>query len=242
VAVSSVIDVPLNFHGDYFFSKGEMINPWGGVEAMLTHAISSIYDVPSAHSPMFESEGIANMDPGIVDPRMAAEAVGSTFLQGILKGLQRSPRVIKCENAMSHRSVIAAADISCLIIPDGCIGLPTLAALEQGIPVISVRENKSLMRNDLGALPWRTGQLYTVDNYWEAVGVMAAIKAGLPPESVRRPLMETVVEKKTFRGAAQLFEDRSSAAPSETDISDRITGDGSIGINPADGMCHGKTD
>jgi hypothetical protein len=30
---------------------------------------------------MFESREIANMDPGIVDPRMAAEAVSATFLQ-----------------------------------------------------------------------------------------------------------------------------------------------------------------
>ena len=56
-----------------------MVNPWGGVEAMLTHALSSTYNIPTAHSPMFESREIANMDPGIVDPRMAAEAVSSDF-------------------------------------------------------------------------------------------------------------------------------------------------------------------
>ena len=58
-----------------------MINPWGGVEAMLTHALSTMYNIPTAHSPMFESREVANMDPGIVDPRMAAEAVSATFLQ-----------------------------------------------------------------------------------------------------------------------------------------------------------------
>ena len=40
VAISSVIDAPLAFHLDYYDSAGRMINPWGGVEAMLTHAIS----------------------------------------------------------------------------------------------------------------------------------------------------------------------------------------------------------
>ncbi|MEE9287465.1 MAG: DUF3326 domain-containing protein, partial [Gammaproteobacteria bacterium] len=198
VAISSVIDVPEHFHADYFLSSGKMVNPWGGVEAMLTHAISSIYDIPSAHSPMYESESIANVDHGIVDPRMAAEAVSVTFLQGILKGLQRSPRIVTDQNGMGHPTVITVADVSCLIIPDGCIGLPTLAALEQGIPVIAVRENRNLMSNDLGILPWRSGQLYLVENYWEAVGVMAAIKAGLAPESVRRPLADTTVEMKTF--------------------------------------------
>jgi hypothetical protein len=77
------------------------------------------------------------------------------------------------------------------VIPDGCIGLPTLAALEQGIPVIAVRENRNVMRNDLARLPWDTGRLYVVDNYWEAAGVMAALRAGMAPFSVRRPLKPT---------------------------------------------------
>jgi hypothetical protein len=36
---------------------------------------------------------------------------------------------------MNRPGVFTAADVSCLVIPDGCLGLPTLAALEQGIPV-----------------------------------------------------------------------------------------------------------
>jgi len=43
--------------------------------------------------------------------------------------------------------VLTAADVSCLVIPDGCVGLPRLAALEQGIPVIAVKENRNRMRN-----------------------------------------------------------------------------------------------
>src|SRR3972149_7651874 len=47
VALSSVIKVPQNFHRDYYLEN--IINPWGGVEAMLTHAISLMFDIPSAH-------------------------------------------------------------------------------------------------------------------------------------------------------------------------------------------------
>ncbi len=193
VAISSVIDVPHEFHQGYFDAGGKMVNPWGGVEAMLTHALSSMYNIPTAHSPMFESREIANVDPGIVDPRMAAEAVSLTFLQCTLKGLQRSPRIITDANAMNRAGVFTAADISCLVIPDGCLGLPTLAALEQGIPVIAVQENRNLMKNDLSTLPWAPGQLHQVGNYWEAVGVIAAMRAGIDPASVRRPLAETIV-------------------------------------------------
>ncbi len=95
---------------------------------------------------------------------------------------------------MMHSGVLTAADISCMVIPDGCLGLPTIAALEQGIPVIAVRENKNLMQNDLEALPWAPGQLHIVENYWEAVGVMTALRAGITPGSVRRPLAYTKTE------------------------------------------------
>ena len=65
---------------------------------------------------------------------MAAEAVSVTFLQCTLKGLQRSPRVITDRATMARPGVLTAEDVSCLVIPDGCLGLPTLAALEQRIP------------------------------------------------------------------------------------------------------------
>jgi hypothetical protein len=201
VALSSVVGVPPNFHLDYFLSKGSMVNPWGGVEAMLTHAVSTLYDVPSAHSPMLESKEIAHMDTGVVDPRMAAEAVSETFLNCVLKGLLRSPKIVTDIVSMSHRSVITAQDISCLIIPDGCIGLPTLAALEQGIKVIAVRENRNIMRNDLRSLPWAEGQFHRVDNYWEATGIVAALKAGIAPASVRRPMVGASVEKRALNQA-----------------------------------------
>ncbi len=193
VAVSSVIGVPPEFHQDYFDSSGDMVNPWGGVEAIFTHALSLLRGVPSAHSPMIESEEVEAVDPGIVDPRMAAEAVSLTFLQSILKGLQRSPRIVADPAVMQHSSVLTARDIACLVIPDGCLGLPVLAALEQGISVIAVRDRTTLMRNDLSTLPWAPGQFCVVDNYLEAVGVLCALKAGLALDSVRRPILPAPV-------------------------------------------------
>ncbi len=195
VALASVIRVPQEFHLDYFRSEGNMVNPWGGVEAMLTHTISSLLDVPTAHSPMFESRKVENLEPGIVEPRMSAEAVSLSFLQCVLKGLQKSPRIIRDESLFARPDVFSVEDVSCLVIPDGCLGLPTFAALEQGIPVIAVRENKNLMRNDLSQLPWKKGQFNQVDNYLEAVGVMNALKAGVTLESVRRPISATKVRK-----------------------------------------------
>lgn len=191
VALSSTIRVPKHFHQDYYLQ--DMVNPWGGVEAMLTHAVSMAFNVPSAHSPMMESQEILNLNIGVVDPRMAAEVVSVTYLHSVLKGLHRSPRIVTDESLINHPDIISANDISCLVIPDGCVGLPTLAALQQGIPIIAVRENKNLMKNDLSALPFEPGKLFVVGNYLEAVGVMLALKAGIALETVRRPLEYTKV-------------------------------------------------
>lgn len=211
VALSSVIDVPREYHSRYFKERGQMVNPWGGVEALLTHSLSSLLEKPTAHSPMMESQEISNFDPGVVEPRLAAEAISTTFLQCVLKGLHRSPRLVSDPEAARSDSVLTVEDVSCLVLPDGCVGLPTLAALEQGIPVVAVRENKNLMQNDLAALPWSSGQLITVENYWEAVGVVAALREGMDPYSVRRPLQGAVVTRPDYQA-----ENPASAAPAKS--------------------------
>ena len=162
VAITSVIDAPLELHRDYYHSRGRMINPWGGVEAMLTHAISLKYGVPTAHSPMMESKEIADLNLGVVDARMAAEVISETFFQSVLRGLQHGPRIV--DGVTQDSGSIGAEDISCLVIPDGCVGLPTLAAIQQGIPVIAVRENRNIMQNNLSQFSWTDGQLILAEN------------------------------------------------------------------------------
>jgi hypothetical protein len=143
---------------------------------------------------MMESREILNEDPGRVDPRMAAEAISSSFFQCVLKGLRQSPRIITDAAGMAASGVLTARDISCLVMPEGCIGLPTLAALEQGIPVIAVREGSGLKAGDLRRLPWRENQLFIAENYWEAAGLLSALRAGIAPGAVRRPFARMAVK------------------------------------------------
>ncbi len=205
IALSSLIKVPEHFHKEYF-DDDDMINPWGGVEAMLTHTISIIFNMPSAHSPMMSSREVLNMDVGIVDPRKSAEAVSTTYLHCILKGLLKSPKIINDSSIFNAKGILSVNDISCLIIPDNCIGLPTLAALEQGIPIIAVKENKNRMKNDLMELPFEKDNLFIVENYLEAVGIMASLKSGVALEIVKRPISYTKVtefsqEKSNINGS-----------------------------------------
>ena len=192
IALSTLIGVDPVTRADYYDSDGEVLNPWGGAEAILTHAVSAVYGVPAAHSPMLESREVAGLELGVVDPRMAAEVISITFFVSVLKGLQRSPRIVPVTGPTP--GVLTVEQVSCLVQPVGALGLPTLAALEQGIPVIAVRESETLMENDLGALPWGNGKLHVVDNYWEAAGVIACLRAGIDPASVRRPLDRVPVE------------------------------------------------
>jgi hypothetical protein len=118
--------------------------------------------------------------------------ISITFFVSVLKGLQRSPRIVAARGPAE--GLLTVEQLSCLVVPDGVVGLPTLASLEQGIPVVAVRESENVLGNDLGALPWAAGQLHVVDNYWEAAGVVACLRAGIDPASVRRPLSELPVE------------------------------------------------
>lgn len=194
VAVSSLIKVPPHYHKDYFADTNDrMVNPWGGVEAMLTHTLSRCYGVPTAHAPMMTSREVQTLDFGPVDPRKAAEPVSCTYLFSVLKGLHRSPAICPAGAHPAAAGRIGVENIHCLVIPDGCIGLPTLAALAQGIPIIAVRGNRNCLTNDLHALPGAREGIHHVDSYLEAVGVMTALRGGISLEAVRRPIAATKV-------------------------------------------------
>jgi hypothetical protein len=183
----------VELHRSYFGDGGP--NPWGGVEAILTHLVSSVLDVPSAHAPTMSSEALRTESWGVVEPRKAAEVISTTYLFCVLKGLNRAPQVLLNPSGVFDPSVLTAEDVSALVIPDGCVGLPTLAAVEQGIPVVAVRNNTNLMRNDLRALPFRPGQLRYAQNYYEAAGILAAMKAGVAPATITRPMEPLRIER-----------------------------------------------
>jgi hypothetical protein len=198
LAIATVIQLPKKFEYGYFKPNATFANPWGGVEAIFTHTISMLYNIPAAHSPMKKTEEEVSYDPGVIDPRKAAEMVSLSFLQCILKGLQRSPRIIPSTEHTSREGILNVCDVSCLVIPDGCVGLPTLAALEQGIPVIAIRNNYNLMRNNLSDLPWAPGQFYMAENYLEAAGIIGAMRAGITLDSMQRPIASAKVSSMKF--------------------------------------------
>lgn len=172
---------------DYYVENNT--NPWGGIEAMLTHTISFLLDKPSMHAPIMECDDPVHF--GRIDPRKASEVVSRTYMHCVLKGIHRSPKIMTDPTIFGKAGILSAEDIHCLVIPEGVLGLPTLAALEQGIPVIAVRENHNLMHNKLESLPFAAGKYFIVNNYLEAAGLMGALKAGVEPSAIQRPIPDT---------------------------------------------------
>jgi hypothetical protein len=184
LAISSPVDFTSDVPDTYYTAGEKAVNPWGGIEALLTHAVTLLLGVPAAHSPLIE----CFRGRGLVEPTKAAEVVSCVDLFCVLKGLEKSPSLVP-NPSFDDPSVLTAADVDCLVLPERCLGLPTLGALAQGIPVIVVRDRHNLLHNDLRHLPWRSGQCHFVENYLEAVGLLTALRAGIAVEALRRPLL-----------------------------------------------------
>jgi hypothetical protein len=173
LAIQTMIEVEHKTKIKYLKNGG--VNPWGGIEAIVSKLIADKIDMPVAHSPYvnWNNYDLADFND-IVDARMSAEMVSLCYLHCILKGLHKAPR-IDYEKGLSNN------DVDFLISPINCVGEPHYACINAGIPVIAVRENKTIMNDKM------PDDFIIVDNYIEAAGLLMAFKAGIYPKSVRRP-------------------------------------------------------
>lgn len=203
VAITSLIATPgdvVEFVLDYFHGD-DAVNPWGGVEALLTHTVALATGLPTAHAPMGEWVE-HSLDVGPVDPRKAAEAASKAFLFCTLKGLARSPQIVELEHTdiASPAGTLGVENIGALVLPSGCFGLGVAAAIEQEIPLIEVEDPGVIMDNDLASIVDGHTRHFRVGSYAEACGVLVALREGLSIGSIRRPL--SVPVSKVLAGTA----------------------------------------
>lgn len=180
LAIASVIEVTDDICLNYY--KVGSINPWGGVEAKASKLIASKLDMPVAHAPV-EGSSKETQDKvyySIIKPAIAAEAISNCYLHCVLKGLHKAPRIGRG---------LSVEDIDVMVSPHGCWGRPHHACIEAGIPIIVVEENKTC----LNKYPELAVDAIFVKNYLEAAGYIAAMEAGITPESIRRPLKGTKI-------------------------------------------------
>lgn len=148
------------------YLSGSGPDPIGGLEAILSHAVTLTLGVPCAHAPYLDPSA----EP--CDPRVAAEELHGGFVTSILRGLQRAPRPIAPADA--GPGDVLAPDV--VVAPDGALGGPgTLAAAARGIPIVAVR-NPSVLGASAAALGISA---IPAASYLEAAGIALALKAGL---------------------------------------------------------------
>ncbi len=172
---------------DAYFRK-EVPNPYGGTEALISHTISKKFNIPSAHAPILpDHEKKYMLTKGVVDPRIAGEAVTTAYMGSILKGLHFAPQPVPRTHGV-YSSTIKLEDVRAVVVPyTACGGIPVLAAQKYNIPVLAVKENNTC----LDVTPEKLGlnsNVIVVENYLEAFGILATLKTGVSIKSVRRPL------------------------------------------------------
>ena len=170
---------------DYLRKDGGT-NIWGGIEALLSKTMSKKLNKPVIHAPIENSTVLREFNE-VVDPRKAAEVVSVCYLHCCLKGGYVAPKIEL--NTWRKQNTYFNFDIDFLITPANVVGRPHLACLNAKIPIIAVKENKTVL-NDV--MP---DSFIVVDNYLEAAGVVAAKRAGVSLSSVRRPLPQTIINK-----------------------------------------------
>lgn len=177
-----VVNTPIGVRNDavldYLNDGCGGVNPWGGIEAKLSRLMSEVFKRPVIHAPVENSEVFKNFND-VVDARKAAEMVSKCYLHCCLKGAHRAPKISMKESAYWNR------DIDFLISPINVVGRPHLACIENNIPVIAVRENKTVLNDKM------PDNFIIAENYLEAAGIINAKKAGVTIASVRRPLERT---------------------------------------------------
>ncbi|MDX1977385.1 MAG: DUF3326 domain-containing protein [Pseudanabaenaceae cyanobacterium bins.68] len=155
------------------YRQGHGVDPIAGAEAVISHLISREFMIPCAHAPALSP---LPLDLSISD-RACAEEIGYTFLPCVLVGLSRAPKLVEAKLAD-----LTVADLDLAIAPwSGVGGAAVLALAAQNLPLILVKENQT----SLEVMPQSLGvRGICVENYLEAIGVIAAIKAGINPQTL----------------------------------------------------------
>ena len=158
------------------YRAGCGVDAVGGVEAIISHLITSELRLPCAHAPAL---GPLDLEPEL-SPRACAEELGHTFLPCILVNLARAPSLLDgTEQALPGD--IWQRDLDAIVVPAGACGGPAaMALLGTRTLVVAVEENTCALDVTASALRAAEGVI-VVKSYMEALGLLAAHKAGVNP-------------------------------------------------------------
>lgn len=193
------------------YRSGSGVDALAGAEAVISHLLVQHLGIPCAHAPALEP---LPLDPAL-DPRAAAEELGHTFLPCVLVGLSRAPDLVPLAEMQppadgattpgsgsipapwaeqERRSallpittghLLSSRNLGAVVAPAGAIGgAAVLACAERGVPLIAV-QNACLLQVTAEALGL---EAMHARSYAEAAGLVLALREGIDPASLRRPL------------------------------------------------------
>lgn len=125
--------------------KGLLPNPYGLLEALLSHSVTEAFNIPAAHAPMLTKKEMEYFlfHSFNSNPRSALENISSAYLGSVLLGLDTAPRLMK-----HGEGAIKLEDVKVLVIPSNCLrSVPVAWAIKYNIPIIQVRENKNIFKS-----------------------------------------------------------------------------------------------
>ena len=194
------------------YRQGSGVDALAGAEAVISHLLSRQLHIPCAHAP-----ALAPLAPDpALDPRAAGEELGHTFLPCVLVGLSRAPDLLPlsavaalpgpdllaCSEAADlpspdlrhldqrYLDLLHAGHLGAVVAPAGALGgAAVLACVERGVPLIAVH-NPCLLQvtAEALALDGAAAPVLPAASYAEAAGLLLALREGIDPAALRRPL------------------------------------------------------
>jgi hypothetical protein len=177
LAISTAIETDTDTAARYWQQGG--VNPWGGIEAVVSKLIATALNKPVAHAPVDSELGSLHRSL-VVDRDMSPEVISNTYMFCVLKGLHRAPRIMQIHNSTA-RTALVNEDIDFLISPHGCWGPAHAACTRLNIPVIVVRENTTCLSTPDYSYP---STVILVQTYLEAAGLIQCLGNGIDYRTV----------------------------------------------------------
>ena len=178
------------------YRQGEGVDVLAGAEAIISHLLVRHLSLPCAHAPAL-AELPLEFD---LDPRIAGEEIGHTFLPCVLVGLSRAPQFIQNFHSNfpptnNSSGLIYSDQIGAIVIPEGALGgEAVLASLEKKVPLIIVKNRNVLnvsLEKFIGAASTQNKNnllIFKAENYLEAAGLVTLLREGISLESIKRPI------------------------------------------------------
>ena len=189
------------------YRAGSGVDALAGAEAVISHLLVRHLGIPCAHAPALAP---LPLDPDL-DPRAAAEELGHTFLPCVLVGLSRAPDLLPLgpgdvtaggwpgrperwpagrfgsgQELTRAGGLLEASSLGAVVAPAGALGgEAVLACAARGVPLIAVAGNACLLQVSGEALGL---EVISANSYAEAAGLVLALREGLDPAMLRRPL------------------------------------------------------